>query len=212
MALIQLSPTESVTDKSFTDLRYTCQDEQAIRFMVTCLALTLEPSSAVESDRLPVLIHQPSPERWIYRIVITQPARLRVRHGLTVVGFFGLKSPNADVRLAQELDQRLIPELSNFDSLLAYVSFCLPTSNFANLVVFASAEGKEHWGRSEKHAEAIRLLTPDYYSAVRLYNGELARGIAYPDALQLFLVKYYDYQTRPMWRAVRPLINKHTHE
>lgn len=205
MAMIQLSATETVAGKPFTDLRYTCQDEQAIRFMIACLTLTLESLPPVAAKRLPVLVHHPCPERWIYRLVITQPKRLQTLLLLTVVGFFGLKSRDANVSLAQELDQRLIPELSNFDALLAYVSLCLPTGNFANLVVFASPTGKDEWGRSEKHAEAVRLLTPDYYSAVRLYNGQLPRGIAHPDAVQLSLVKYYDYQTRPMWRAVRPL-------
>ena len=89
--------------------------------------------------------------------------------------------------------------------LLAYVSVCLPSGNFANLVLFASAEGKDAWGQSERHSLAVRVLTPDYYAAVRLYNGELPGGIAASETLRLNLVKYYDYGSRPLWRAVRPL-------
>jgi hypothetical protein len=116
-----------------------------------------------------------------------------------------MRNRGANLPLAQELDKLLIPELSNYDELLAYVSLCLPTGNFGNLVLFSSPSGKERWGGSEKHAEAVRMLTPDFYAAVRLYNGELPDGVADPDALRLALVKYYDYGERPLWRAVRTL-------
>jgi hypothetical protein len=49
----------------------------------------------------------------------------------------------------------------------------------------------------------VRLLTPDFYAAVRLYNGELPHGVAAPDDFRLVLIKYYDYGERPVWRAVR---------
>lgn len=205
MNLIHLSATEVVQDKPFTDLRHTIQDKQAIRFMVVCVWLALEGSADMGLTAAPLLIHQPTPEKWIHRIVVTQPQRLCRLAPLTVVGFFGIKSAVADVSLAQDLDRQLIPELSNYDDLLAYATVCLPTGNFSNLVLFASPQGKEDWGHSVKHAEAVRLLTPDYYSAVRLYNGELPAGIAAPDDLRLALIKYYDYGSRPLWRAVRTL-------
>jgi hypothetical protein len=173
--------------------------------MVVCVGLVLGQLSELERAGGTILFHQPSMENWIHRVVITQPGRLLTQAPLTTVGFFGLKSANADVPLAQQLDRQLIPELSNHEGLLAYATICLPTGNFANLVLFASAEGKEQWGKSTKHAEAVRLLTPDYYTAVRLYNGELPDGIAAPDALHLALVKYYDYGSQPLWRAVRNL-------
>lgn len=207
MSLVSLSPMEKVSDRPFTDLRHIAQDSQAIRFMITCVGLTLENHSRLNQGQTPLVIYQPTPDKWIHRIVITQPGQLHLLSPLTVVGFFGLKSADADVPLAQEMDRQLIPELSHYDELLAYASVCLPTGNFANLVLFASSRGKDDWGKSEKHAEAVRLLTPDYYSSVRLYNGNLPGGIDLPDTLQLDLVKYYDYATRPLWRAVRTLFS-----
>ena len=205
MTLVQLTPTDIVTDRPFTDLSHTTQDTQAIRFMVVCVGLVLGQLSELERAAGAVQFHQPSSESWVHRVVITQPERLLVQAPLTTVGFFGIKSAKANVPLAQRLDRQLIPELSNYDDLLAYATICLPTGNFANLVLFASPEGKDLWGQSTKHAEAIRLLTPDYYAAVRLYNGELPYGIADPDSLRLALVKYYDYGSHPLWRAVRSL-------
>ena len=153
----------------------------------------------------PIIIHQPDPDHWTQRLILTQPQRLRDQRPLTVVGFFGLKNTGANVALAQELDRELIPELTTHAELLAYVSVCLPTGNFGNLVLFASPEGKDAWGLSAKHSAAVRLLTPDYYAAVRLYNGHLPGGVAACETLRLHLVKYYDYTSRPLWRAVRPL-------
>lgn len=207
MSLIQLSAQEVVNGRSFTDLHHTILDLQSIRFMVACVFLALEEAPAQSNPNLLLLIHQPNARKWTQRIVITQPARLKSLAPLTVVGFFGIRNNGGDLSLAQRLDRQLIPELSVYEALLAYATVALPSGNFGNLVLFSCPEGKEQWGKSEKHAEAVRLLTPDYYSAVRLYNGLLPEGIANPDALELLLIKYYDYGDRPIWRAVRQLAN-----
>jgi len=207
---VQLAPQDMVRDRPFTDLRHTQLDLQALRFMISCACLALEtppPPSPLGSGSSidPLIIHQPDADHWTQRLILTQPQRLRVHRPLTVVGFFGLKSAAANVALAQELDRELIPELTAHAELLAYVSVCLPTGNFGNLVLFASPEGKDAWGLSAKHSAAVRLLTPDYYAAVRLYNGHLPDGVAAGETLRLHLVKYYDYASQPLWRAVRPL-------
>lgn len=201
---VLLSATDSVPEKPFTDLLYTTQDLQAIRFMAASVWQLLEAhlQSGGEGE---LLLYHPTRRAWTNRIVITQPRRLREKDHLTLVGFFGLKTQRANLPLAMKLDQELLPEVSNFDELLGYVTTWLPTGNYANMVLFASLEGKDAWGRSEKHAEAVRLLTPDYYTVVRIYNGELPEGIASPDALRMNKVKYYDYTENPMWRAVRDL-------
>lgn len=206
MTLIHLGPSDVLCERPFTDLRHTQPDLQTLRFMVMCAWMALELPSGEGADRPgPFILHQPTADQWTQRIVITQPARLRSHKPLTVVGFFGLKSALADVALAQKLDRQLLPELTAHAELLAYLSICLPTGNFANLVLFASPEGKDAWGQSERHSLAVRLLTPDYYSAVRLYNGDLPGGVAAGETLRLRLVKYYDYSSRPLWRAVRLL-------
>ena len=222
---VQLAPQDVVRDRPFTDLRHTQLDLQALRFMISCACLALETHLSLDGAGLgsestpsplgrglgrgsstdPLIIHQPDTDHWTQRLILTQPQRLRVHRPLTVVGFFGLKSAAANVALAQTLDRELIPELTTHADLLAYVSVCLPTGNFGNLVLFASPEGKDAWGLSAKHSAAVRLLTPDYYAAVRLYNGHLPGGVAACETLRLHLVKYYDYASRPLWRAVRPL-------
>ncbi len=207
MSLIQLSAKEVVEGRPFTNLHHTTLDSQSIRFMAACVFLALEDAASQTNLDLPLLLHLPGDEKWTQRIVITQPERLRALAPLTVVGFFGIRNRGGDVSLAQMLDRQMIPELSEYEALLAYATVYLPTGNYGNLVIFTSLEGKDKWGGSEKHAEAVRLLTPDYYAAIRLYNGTLPDGIANPDALQLLLIKYYDYGEKPMWRAIRRLNN-----
>ncbi len=208
MTLIHLGPSDVLCERPFTDLRHTQRDLQTLRFMATCTWMALElPSDETADHGRPFIQHQPTPDNWTQRIFITQPERLRRHKPLTVVGFFGLKSARADVALAQELDRQLLPELTAHAELLAYLSLCLPTGNFANLVLFASPEGKDAWGQSERHNLAVRLLTPDYYTAVRLYNGHLPGGVAASETLRLSVVKYYDYSSRPLWRAMRPLVD-----
>lgn len=211
MILVELAPYEELPERPFTDRRYIDQEHQIMRFMAACAWMVLAEVSAIRpagepiAAAKPIILHQPAADGWIHRIIITQPERLQHHKPLTVVGFFGLRSETGDVALAQRLDRQLIPELSQHDDLLAYVSTCLPTGNFGNLVLFASPEGKERWGLSEKHALAVRVLTPEYYVAVRLYNGELAQGLSGLESLRLRLVKYYDYRSQPLWRAVRQL-------
>jgi hypothetical protein len=206
MSLTTIGTSDSIPERPFTDLDHTSHDLQVMQFMVTCLFLSMEKGRDSSGEGSPPWkFYHPTQVQWTYRIVITQFNKLADPNPLAFVGFFGFQNTNADTLLAQSLDRELISELSQFDSILAYVSIRLPTGNFSNLVVFTTQKGKEEWGRSEKHKEAIRILTPDYYSAVRLYNGELPDGIMNPETMRLKLVKYFDYKDQPTWRAVRPL-------
>lgn len=206
MNLITLSATDVVKNRPFTNLSHTTMDAQTIRYMIACVCLALEEASTPSDPKnAPYLLHQPTAEKWTQRIVITRPERLNSLIPLTVVGFFGIRNRDGNVSLAQALDRQMLPELSVYESLLAYATVCLPTGNYGNLVLFDSPEGKDEWGRSQKHAEAVRLLTPDYYAAVRIYNGVLPGGIVNPDTLKLLVIKYYDYGDWPIWRAVRRL-------
>lgn len=200
-----IEPMERLTHRSFTDLRHSAYDLQAMRFMVTCVCLLMEERMTREAEGTPPVHYIPDRTSWNYRIVITQPAALRTKKVVTTVGFFGSRKPDANLPLAQELDHNLLPELFRHKELLCYLSLALPTRNFANLVLFASPQGKAEWGGSRLHADAVRQLTPDFYDNVRLYNGRLEHGITRMDSLSLDIVKYFDYRSDPIWRAQRTL-------
>lgn len=200
-----IGPLETLDHRPFTDLRNSTVDLQAMRFMIACVGHMLEQRRPGLEAEGAIVHYHPAETNWVYRIVISQPHRLAKRSPITVVGFFGQRRPEANLPLAQQLDHELLPELFRHRELLCYMSLSLPTRNYANLVLFASPEGKEEWGGSALHAEAVRLLTPDFYDSVRLYNGRMRYGLDHIDGLHLDLVKYYDYHAQPVWRAVRPL-------
>jgi hypothetical protein len=156
-------------------------------------------------EERPVILYQPEPRHWLLRRVLTAPERLVESAPLTVVGFFGQRSRAANLAYAQRLDRELLGELATHEGLLSYVSMQLPTGNYANLVLFDSPEAKDRFGASPRHAQALRRLLPDFYLSVRIYNGALPNGVGRPDILRLYLVKYYDFCSRPVWRASRPL-------
>lgn len=205
-SVLMLQPEEVVAGRPFTDVQHTETDLAILRYLVAHLGLTLDDGVLADQQVRPLELYFPTPERWWHRVMVTQPERLLATRPLVIVGFFGQRRQHVtDGReeLAHTLDKALLTELPTHDDLLAYSTLALPTGNYCNLVVFAREEGIHHWARSQKHVEAVRDLTPDYYSSIRIYNGALPLGLAHTDALRLTLVKYYDYQETPLWRAVR---------
>jgi len=205
-AVVKLQSEEVVAGRPFTDVQHTQTDLAILRYLVAHLGLTLD------SERLhhapPLELYFPTAERWWHRLMVMQPERVVLMRPLVIVGFFGQRRSNNNEdheELAHTLDKALMGELAAYDDLLAYSTLALPTGNYSNLVVFAREEGIRHWGRSHLHAQAVRELTPNYYQSVRIYNGVLPDGLQHADGLQLTLVKYYDYQETPQWRAVRTL-------
>jgi hypothetical protein len=204
--IITLQSEEVVAGRPFTDAQHTQTDLAIMRYLAAHLGLTLDSWIGDELNGRPLERYFPTTEAWWHRVIVTQPGQLITTQPLVVVGFFGQRclSPNERlVELTCALDSSLMDELPNYEDLLAYSSLALPTGNYSNLVVFTREEGIKQWGRSERHAEAVRILAPELYLSVRLYNGVLPRGLQRTDELRLTVVKYYDYQETPQWRAVR---------
>ncbi len=204
--VVTLLAEEVVAGRPFTDVAHTQTDLAIMRYLAAHLGLVLDSEQLEAGGQRLLERHFPTPERWWHRVMITQPGRLATIRPLVVVGFFGQRRADGDQdkeELAHTLDRAMLGELPEHEDLLAYSTLALPTGNYSNLVVFAREDGIRHWGRSEMHAQAVRELTPNYYLSVRLYNGLLPAGLAHTDQLTLTLVKYYDYQETPQWRAVR---------
>ena len=197
-----LGPAEVVGDRPFTHPDHIRTDVNTLRHMVDQLCLFLDRAKADIADR-PILTHQPDRRNWIYRLLLARPKRLIVPGRLSFVGFLGQRLPDADTVAANEFDEILLDEIPEYPGLLSYSTMALVSGNYSNLVVFSDPDVKEQWSRSKAHAQAVRKLAPDYYSSVSLYNGVLPAGIFDSNALDLTRIKYFDYQSKPLWRAVR---------
>jgi hypothetical protein len=198
-----LRPTEVVENRPFTNPDHITRDVTTVRFMVDQLCLFLENRHLYSDMPLPIIVHQPSREKWLYRLVITRPERLIRPSELTFVGFLGQSSEDADPELASEFDEILVDEFPDYPGLLSYSTMALVSGEFSNLVVFTNPSIKGEWSNSKAHDQAVRKLAPDYYQWIKLYNGKLPGGIFDSNGLQLTRIKYFDYQVTPMWRAVR---------
>jgi hypothetical protein len=206
-AVVTLQPDEAVPGRPFTDVQHTQTDTAILRYLVAHLEMTLDSKTPDEENQRPLERYFPTARQWWQRVMVTQPEKLAMTRPLIIVGFFGQRRHNLSesmVKLVHTLDKSLISELPSYEDLLAYCTLALPTGNYSNLVVFTNEEGIKLWPKSKKHSDAVRELTPNYYLSVRLYNGLLPSGLRRVEELRLTLVKYYDYQEIPQWRAFRP--------
>ena len=153
--------------------------------------------------------HDPEGGGWSKRVILTESGLEHPDRPATVVGFFGLKRPDAsDKSLAaiDEMNDPLIDRFSSFAPVRGYVSRVLADeTNYANLVVMDNSEAISTWRSQLPHPEAAGALSESFYANVRIYNGHLAAGFSVPDAMSLRLAKYWDYRTNPHWKAIRQL-------
>ena len=139
------------------------------------------------------------------RIYYIPPALLFDLHNLTVVGFFGQKRPNADIKPLLAADKAFEATFHDHPGLLSLSTVRLPDGDFGNLVLFTDSEAKDHWNHSPLHYQLVAEISPPYYRSIRLNNGILPNGLDAPDKLTLVRTRYIVYSSDPPWRALRPL-------
>jgi hypothetical protein len=140
-----------------------------------------------------------------HRIVLYHPEAVRSGQPLGFVGFCGLRRPTQTVEIMAEmdgLDGRLLAEMVAYPDVLSYSSLRLNDDNYVNLVVLRTLDAIETWRSSAVHKYAADVLSPRYYFGVRIHNGLMRNGVT--DALSVTSTKYYDFETTPTWRGLRP--------
>lgn len=203
-----LAGDERIPGRPFTDIVNSESDRLRLVAMVEQLVDTY--GDPVVCDFAPGKrpVCQSDPQGRQFRIYYVRPSLLFSATNLTVVGFFGLKRPNADIRPLIAADKMFEPEFHKHRGLLSLSTVHIPDGNFANLVVFTNDESKGQWNSAPIHRDTVAKISPPYYSSIRLTNATLPGGLAEPDGLVMDLVKYIDYESDPPWRAVRRLTQK----
>jgi len=148
-------------------------------------------------------ICQSDPRGRHFRIYYIQPQLLFSLKGLTVVGFFGQKRPDADVRPLLKADRLFEREFHNHPGLLSLSTVRLANGDFGNLVLFTDPEAKDNWNFNKLHYDIVSVISAPYYKSIRLNNGYLPAGLDAPDELRLIRVRYMDFSTDTPWRATR---------
>lgn len=199
------SPMEWDPARPFTHPEQMRQARQILRYMAGQVAMLLENPCRMGKAPHTVFFNRAAENDWFHRVVISEPEPLRRPHPLTLVGFFGDKQEESDSALAHEFDRLLIEEIEAHPGLLSYSTTALDGGDYANLVIFSDPAARDRWSESRAHAQAVRRLAPNYYRTVTIFNGRLPEGLAPHPDLTLVRAKYYDYQSRPRWQAVRTL-------
>lgn len=200
-----LSPVQRVADRGFTDPEHSDGDLARLKAMVRQLVETYDDPVVCDFAPGKRPVCQSDPNGRHFRIYYVQPGLLFDLENLTVVGFFGGKRPEADIRPLLDADRRFESEFHNHRGLLSLSTVRLADGDFANLVLFTDPDAKDRWNNAPIHRDTVARISPPYYRSIRLSNGVLPHGVADADGLVLERVKYIDYRDDPPWRAVRTL-------
>jgi hypothetical protein len=192
-------------DRPFTALDYNSQDLAYLQYMADRLRQVLSQPEAIPVQPRPWVLYFEEASARYHRLVLAKPEALLHCNALVVVGFCGNKWPEAERDPLDVVDRELLAEFAQHPHLLSYSSLQIEDGNWRNLVLFSQPQGIGHWAISHKHAQAVRELAPAYYRHIRLHNGEWPGGLNSNHPLRLIRTKYYDYQDKPPWCAVREL-------
>lgn len=198
-----LSENDRVEGRPFTDVSHTEQDRLRLVAMLSQLVDTYDDPVVCDFAPGKRPVCQSDPQGRHFRIYYVQPSRLFSATNLTIVGFFGAKRPEADIRPLLAADKRFEPMFHNHDGLLSLSTVRIPDGNFANLVVFTDPDSKDRWNAAPTHRDTVAEISPPYYRSIRLTNATLPGGLAEPDGLVMETIKYIQYDSDPPWRAIR---------
>jgi hypothetical protein len=203
---IHLTPDELVAGRPFSDPQHSLADLQIMRRMAQQLVDTYDDPAVCDFAPGKRPICQSDTQGRHFRIYYIRPAQLFATHNLTVVGFFGQKRPNADIRPLLEADRRFEETFHDHPGLLSLSTVRLPDGDFGNLVLFTDDTAKSNWNFSPLHYDLVARVSPPYYRTVRLNNGILPHGLDDPQELFLERTRYIDYTSDPYWRAQRNFV------
>lgn len=197
-----LGRLETVPGRLFSNPEGSVYDLSILQYMVETLCRIMMCPQTIPQHPRPYILFLDEIGGRFHRIVLSKPDALLSPFDLTVVGFCGKKRPGVDRKPVDAVDEELIQEMPQYPHLLSYSTLQLESHNTVNLVLFSHPDGVNHWSISKKHALAVNM-SPDFYTVIRLHNAILPGGVMADSKLILLRTKYYDFQEKTPWRAVR---------
>lgn len=140
-----------------------------------------------------------------HRLIICDEPKLRFRERTCVVGFFGERRDDLDPGPLEQANSEIVAEFSKYPGILSYSSVEIAGGRWANLVLHDDPVDRQYWRGSERHAQAVEMLSPVYYRNVRIHNAELTDGLTDSPRLVVEKTKYFDFEDGSEWRAERAL-------
>jgi hypothetical protein len=207
-----LLPNETVDEHPITDVDTYRSDIALLNYLLQDLRVLIRRYDKDEIDLEPQQVLTWDVHGLERRTVVCDPAGLRGREDVQIVGFFGDRRRNADQPAIDASEFDLISEFRSYPGILSYSSLELVDHYWANLVVHRDPGDREAWRSSSAHIHAVDHVAPIAYHAVRIHNGCIPEGIYGPQTVVLESTKYWDYDVAPTWHAVRLLPGGETTE
>ncbi len=201
-----LGPTEILEERAFTHPENSREDLLRMRRMARQLVDTYDDPLVCDFVPGKGALCQSDPQGRHFRIYYIQPNLLFSRKNLAVVGFFGHKRSDAEIKPLIRADKEFEKEFHRHSGLLSLSTVRLPHGDFSNLVVFTDPESRDKWNNMPLHRDLVARISPPYYEYVRLNRAVLPDGLEDPDSLRILAVRYLDYRSDEPWRAVRNLV------
>jgi hypothetical protein len=193
-----LAPADRLADRPFAAVEHTRVDREILRAMRGTLAARLRAGTLPAPDRGPVS-EPDGTEHWL---CVPDPAALAATAPVAAVGFFGQARTDVDHAPILEREHDIVARAARFGGLLTYYNLRLADGRYGNLVLFDTAPAKGHVTADLVHGEAV-ALTPRHYRSLRLHHAELADGVLGEAELELVRTRYIDFDSDPVWNAVR---------
>ena len=207
---VRYSPVRLRTDENpaghpCAEIRHYEADLELLEYLLGDLRVLLRKAAAGETTLRPYQIitwHDSGLRR---RTVMCDPERLLRGTDTLIVGFLGNRRSTDEANEIDEFEIDVIDEFRQYPGILSYSSTELIPNQWANLVVHREVGDREAWRHSAVHIEAAEELSPRVYHSVRIHNGRMRGGPINDGSAIVELTKYWDYDSDPMWHAIRTL-------
>ena len=202
---VRLRTEENPADHPCADIRHYESDLALLNHLLGDLRALLRRAGTGELVLRPYEVRTWYEDGLRRRIVMCDPEALLGGTDVLIVGFLGNRRSTAEAQAIDEFDIDVISEFRQYPGILSYSSTERMPKQWANLVVHQEVGDREAWRHSAVHIEAAEVLSPVVYHSVRIHNGRLRGGPTGSGSLTVELSKYWDYDSDPMWHAIRTL-------
>ncbi len=205
VANVVLRPDEAVAGRSFASPDRYERDSCILTSMVEDLRALLVSADAGSVELVP---HRPI--RWKVhglrrRVIVCDPARVRLDADLFAVGFIAQRRPDMPIGPLERANSKIVKEFADYPGILSYSSWELDGHDWANLVINEDEEAAARWRSSAAHARAVAELSPRHYRNVVIHNGRLPGGLPGGRWIAIDRTRYLDFAGGEVWRATREL-------
>ena len=202
---IRLAYDESPADHPCAHLRHYGADLALLNYLLQDLRVLVRQADAGDTELHPYQTIIWDVHGLRRRTVMCDPASLILGTDVYIVGFLGDRRSSDDAKEIDAFEIDVIGEFRQYPGILSYSSVELIDSQWANLVIHTNVGDREAWRHSAVHMDAAQDLAPRVYRSVRIHNGYVRGGPIGSETVIVETTKYFDYDSDPMWHAIRAL-------